>query len=485
MGVMKNLTFTAIIISLLISFASPVFAGSSWTEAPFPASPSAAAPVTLKNLSSAAPAPDNVPGEGTLVCNCDPAGAEVYLNGISIGEAPLRKEHIKAGVYTLTFKSPGYEDAAEKITIKKGVTLTMEEQMAPARGSIKLYSDPEGAAVLLDGKAAGVTPVTLTRVSGGKHEISFEKDYFEPSEQPVAISPGASAEIHAQLKRRLLFINIDGGAGGPALKALGRLKGLDIIPTPLDKLKEILCARELDPASLEFLSCLKMKLDLEDSAVLASLLEQERAELALAISEKQDGDKKTVSLSLYCSHSTFPDIVNIPTKDESQLEEGLGRFISQWKSQGGVGTGGIGGSSGAQAGAAPAVGEAAPDDSRYLFNLALVLVSEKPTPDTGEKITLGNAYLRAGQYGKALEAYHDVKPAATTGICRGTALYRMAQAYEKMGLWTRAASAYRELLILYPDATLISSAGPKAAPLAKERLKALYDLGLVKERWWL
>jgi tetratricopeptide (TPR) repeat protein len=478
---MKNLTFTAIIVSLLVSFASPVFAGSSWSESPFPASP-AAAPVTLKNLSSAAAAPDNVPGEGTLVCNCDPAGAEVYLNGISIGEAPLRKEHIKAGDYTLTFKSPGYENAAEKITIKKGVTLTMEEQMAPARGSIKLYSDPEGAAVLLDGKAAGVTPVTLARVSGGKHKIAFEKDYFEPSEQPVSISPGASAEIHAQLKRRLLFINIDGGAGGPALHALGRLKGLDIIPTPLDKLKEILCARELDPASLEFLSCLKMKLDLEDSAVLASLLEQERAELALAVSEKQDGDKKTVSLSLYCSHSTFPDVINIPGDDESQLEEGLGRFISQWKSQGGVGKGGSGG---AQTAPAPAVGEAAPDDSRYLFNLALVLVSEKQNPDTGEKITLGNAYLRAGQYAKALKAYQDVKPAAATGICRGTALYRMAQVYEKMGLWTRAASAYRELLILYPDATLISPAGPKAAPLAKERLKALYGLGLVKERWWL
>ncbi len=145
--------------------------------------------------------------------------------------------------------------------------------------------------------------------------------------------PGASKEIHAQLKRRLLLINIEGGAGSAAQKALGQLQGLDIIPTPIDTLKEILCSRELDPASLEFLSCIKMKLDLEDSAVLASLLEQERSELALAISEKPDGDGKVVTLSLYCSHSTFPDVINIRCKDESQLEEGLGRFISQWQAQ--------------------------------------------------------------------------------------------------------------------------------------------------------
>ena len=187
--------------------------------------------------------------------------------------------------------------------------------------------------MLLDGKDAGVTPVTLTRVSGGKHKISFAKDYFEPLEQPVKIPPGASEEIHAQLKRRLLLINIDGGAGAAALKALSRLNGLDIIPTPIDKLKEILCARELDPASLEFLSCIKRELDLEDSAVLSSLLEQERSELALAISEKQDGNGRVVSLSLYCSRSTVPDIINIRCKDDSQLEEGLGRFIGQWEAQ--------------------------------------------------------------------------------------------------------------------------------------------------------
>jgi tetratricopeptide (TPR) repeat protein len=483
---MQNLTFTAIVISVLMSFAAPAFADSPGMAAPFPAPPAAAQAVPLTKI-SVAPAPATPPGEGTLVCNCEPAGAEVYLNGVSIGEAPLRKEHIKAGDYTLTFSRPGYEDSTEKITIKKDVTLTMEENMPEARGSINVDSEPRGAAVFLDGKEAGATPLTLGRVSGGKHKVSLQKDYFEPSEQSVEIGPGASKEIHAQLKRRLLLINIDGGAGEAALRALGQLQGIDIIPTPIGKLRQILCARELDPASLEFMSCIKRKLDLEDSAVLASLLEQERSELGLAVSEKQVGGEKVVSLSLYCSLSTSPDVINIRYSDDSQLQKGLSRFISQWEAQSKSDMGDAGAKSVSQAASAtPAsVAEAAPEDNQYLFNLAMVLVSEKQDPGLGEKITLGNAYFRAGDYDKALKAYREVKTGAASGICRGTALYRMARVYEKMGLWTQAASSYRELCVLYPDATLISPAGPKAAPLAKERLKALYTLGLVKERWWL
>ena len=56
----------------------------------------------------------------------------------------MRKEHIKAGDYTLTFSSPGYEDSAEKITIKKGVTLTMEEKMAAGARQHKAGLSPPG-----------------------------------------------------------------------------------------------------------------------------------------------------------------------------------------------------------------------------------------------------------------------------------------------------------------------------------------------------
>ncbi len=489
-------------ILFLTAFAPAAFADPSGAPSFFPSSPhdssagNAVKPAPLKNFSvTRAPRVPLETGEGTLACDSDPAGAEVRLDGVSMGEAPLRKEHIKSGAYSVAFSKWGYEDSVEKIRIKKDVTMTIEETLAQARGSIRVQSDPQGAAVYLDGREVGVTPVMLTQVSGGTHRIALSKEYFEPEERQDTMPVGGNHTIRVRLKRRLLFINTGGAdrqasdaarrpvAGQPpaaeeALAALGRLHGLRIITLSVDKLKGILCSRELDPASLDFLECRKNRLNLEDAAVLSSILEQERAELALTISEKQEAGAEVVSLSLYSSRSAIPDAVTIRCKDYSDLKAGLDRFISQWEGQSSRSANSVGGGRAAEA-------EAAPEDSHYLFNLALTLIPEKQNPDCGERITLGNAYLRAGEYGRALKAYQGAVSQAGIGICRGTALYRMAQTYEKMGRWTEAASSYSELCLLYPDATLVSPDGPKAAPLAVARMKSLFGLGLVKERWWL
>jgi tetratricopeptide (TPR) repeat protein len=90
-----------------------------------------------------------------------------------------------------------------------------------------------------------------------------------------------------------------------------------------------------------------------------------------------------------------------------------------------------------------------------------------------------------GEYAKAVKAYSEAQTSNKSGVCAGTALFRLGGAYEKLGQWTDAADAYRKAMLLYPDATLNDAEGPMVAPLAKERLKELYKLGLTMERWWL
>ncbi len=431
-------------------------------------------------LSSCAPAfadASGTAGEGVLVCSSDPPGANVFLGGVSLGEAPLRKEHIKTGTYSVAFRKRGYEDSTEKITIKKDVTLTIDEKLAQARGSITVQSQPGGAAVYLDGVESGVTPVTLSQVSGGPHRIALTKEYFEPEDMRETLKAGGSRTVRVRLKRRLLFLTVGTLSVPPSAAqevqgAIGGLEGVHLIPASIGKLQDILRSRELDPSSIEFLESGKRRLSLEDSAVLSSLLEQERAQLALAVSERQAGGANIVSLSLYGARSYIPDIFDIPCKNDSDLAAGLKKFVGQWEAQDTPSSG------------KPSYAEAAPEDSGYLFNLALTRIPEKGHPDCGELITLGNAYFRTGDYTDALGAYGKAASRAGGGICRGTALYRMAEVYERMSLWTNAACSYRELCLLYPDATLISPAGPKAAPLAKARLKNLYNLGILKERWW-
>ncbi len=467
---------------LLLASSIPAFADVSGAPSIFPASPSAspvaaARPAPLKDLSVRRAAAEAGSGEGVLACNSDPAGANVFIDGVSLGEAPLRKEHIKTGTYSVAFRKRGYENSVERITIKKGVTLTIDEKLAPARGSITVQSHPQGAAVYLDGVEDGITPVTLSHVSGGAHRLALLKEYFEPDEIRETLKAGESRTVRIRLERRILFlpigaVNVPPSAAQDVLAALEGIEGLHVIPASIGKLQDILRSRELDPSSVNFLESGKKRLSLEDLAVLSSLLEEERAQFAVSVSERQAGGENIVSLALYSACSYIPDVLDIPFGDENGLASGLKKFASQWEAQD------------TSAGGKPFESEAAPEDKGYLFNLALARIPEKLHPGCGELITLGNAYFRTGDYADALKAYQKAASSARIGICRGTALYRMGKVYEKMGLWTDAASSYRGLCILYPDATLISPSGPKAAPLAEARMKDLYRLGILKERWW-
>ncbi len=63
--------------------------------------------VSPKIYESFEKAKDEVVREGILICNCDPSGAEVYLDGALLGEAPVKKEHLPEGEHTLTLKKAG------------------------------------------------------------------------------------------------------------------------------------------------------------------------------------------------------------------------------------------------------------------------------------------------------------------------------------------------------------------------------------------
>ena len=93
--------------------------------------------------------------------------------------------------------------------------------------------------------------------------------------------------------------------------------------------------------------------------------------------------------------------------------------------------------------------------------------------------------MHIGEYAKAVKAYGEAQTSFKSGVCAGTALFRLGGAYEKLGQWTDAAGSYRKAMLLYPSATLNDAEGPMVAPLAKDRLKDLYNKGLTMEKWWM
>lgn len=61
-------------------------------------------------------------------------------------------------------------------------------------GALRVSSTPEGAQVLVDGKARGVTPLTLTDLSPGRHEVALNSD-AGTIRRSVTVAPNETAEI--------------------------------------------------------------------------------------------------------------------------------------------------------------------------------------------------------------------------------------------------------------------------------------------------
>jgi hypothetical protein len=85
--------------------------------------------------------------------------ASIFIDGESVGELPLRKPlRLKPGRHTIKISKPGYADYIDTVSIKRRKTTTLEIDLLPVAGVLRLDSDPPGAMVIVDGRQRGETP---------------------------------------------------------------------------------------------------------------------------------------------------------------------------------------------------------------------------------------------------------------------------------------------------------------------------------------
>ena len=65
----------------------------------------------------------------------------------------------------------------------------------PVTGSLSVNSNPSGATVLIDGKERGTTPVELSNLPLGKHQLKVQKQGYEDLTQTVTVKEGQTSEL--------------------------------------------------------------------------------------------------------------------------------------------------------------------------------------------------------------------------------------------------------------------------------------------------
>lgn len=156
-------------------------------------------------------------GGAVLDVNSSVEGSTIFLNGDSVGVTPMQISLdepgeqwvlITRGDQTLldTTVQVEYGGVASVTARRRGEPSPRPVSVEPSvdteaqRGAIRVTSAPAGAAVLLDGRRVGETPLTIDGLAAGQYALAVRRDGYESVARTVALRPGSRYEAALALR---------------------------------------------------------------------------------------------------------------------------------------------------------------------------------------------------------------------------------------------------------------------------------------------
>jgi len=140
---------------------------------------------------------------GTLSLNSDPTGAEIYIDRWQYGTTPMTIGGIAAGTHTVELKKDGFTDVTTSVTVTENTVTPVTYTMKPSDGlagtsgtaTLILSSSPAGAMTSIDEVPRGMTPVTVTGLSAGVHQVKLTDTGHEDYLDSVSLSDGETRTL--------------------------------------------------------------------------------------------------------------------------------------------------------------------------------------------------------------------------------------------------------------------------------------------------
>ncbi len=126
-------------------------------------------------------APPDRPHAALKVQSTTP-NAEVFLDGSSLGRAPVERADLDPGKHYVVVHRDGFTDFKREVILVENQSVALVADLS-ATGALRILSTPEGAEVRLDGELVGKTPVSRDAVPAGDHVVEFKlAGYFDHKE---------------------------------------------------------------------------------------------------------------------------------------------------------------------------------------------------------------------------------------------------------------------------------------------------------------
>ena len=124
----------------------------------------------------------------TILGQCD--GAKVYVDGNYVAMLPQASPiSLAPGLRKLRLVKLGFTPFEQDVRAIPGRVLSLEVELVPFAGVLRITSEPSGAAIYLDDQNAGQTPAEL-EIRTGPHTVSTRLEGYYPETFSLPISPG-------------------------------------------------------------------------------------------------------------------------------------------------------------------------------------------------------------------------------------------------------------------------------------------------------
>ncbi len=137
-----------------------------------------------------------------------PAGAEVLVDGTVVGTTPLDVE-VTAGRRDIELRLRGYNAWRDSITVLADQPQVLPPvELTQADGRVELVTDPEGAAVSVNGEFRGQTPLTLRLDPGREHSLSLTKPGYESVARTLSVEADSGRRLELSLVAQIGVIDV-------------------------------------------------------------------------------------------------------------------------------------------------------------------------------------------------------------------------------------------------------------------------------------
>jgi len=152
------------------------------------------------------------PSSGSLLVQSDPSGAEVLIDGVSHGKAPVSVADLTPGEHDVVLQASGGTPVRQRVVIQAGVTSSVLTPVStaapgPVSGWISVKA-PVTIEVRENGRLVGTTDSDRIMMTAGRHDLQLVNETLGyHATRSVQVPPGKVAPLVVDLPQGVMNLN--------------------------------------------------------------------------------------------------------------------------------------------------------------------------------------------------------------------------------------------------------------------------------------